>query len=102
MPYERSRASTSAWARARSFAPRVLILDEPTAALGVRQAKAALEIVDRLRANGIGVVLISHRMNDVLAICDRVTVLYEGKVAADLRSEGLTVEEIVRYIVTDP
>jgi simple sugar transport system ATP-binding protein len=89
-------------ARAVSFAPRVLILDEPTAALGVRQAKAALAIVDRLRANGIGVVLISHRMNDVLAICDRVTVLYEGKVAADLSTEGLTVEDLVRYIVTDP
>jgi simple sugar transport system ATP-binding protein len=89
-------------ARAVSFSPRVLILDEPTAALGVRQAKATLEIVHRLRANGIGVVLISHRMNDVLMICDRVTVLYEGKVAADLPAEGLTVEEIVRYIVTDP
>jgi simple sugar transport system ATP-binding protein len=89
-------------ARAVSFAPRVLILDEPTAALGVRQAKATLDTIRRLRANRIGVVLISHRMNDVLSICDRVTVLYEGKVAADLSTKGLTVEEIVRYIVTDP
>jgi ribose transport system ATP-binding protein len=89
-------------ARAVSFSPRVLILDEPTAALGVRQAKAALELIGRLRANAIGVVLISHRMNDVLAICDRVTVLYEGRVAADLKSEGLAVEDIVKYIVTDP
>jgi simple sugar transport system ATP-binding protein len=89
-------------ARAVSFSPRVLILDEPTAALGVRQAKATLDVIDRLRANAIGVVLISHRMTDVLAICDRVTVLYEGKVAADLKSDGLTVEDIVRYIVTDP
>jgi simple sugar transport system ATP-binding protein len=89
-------------ARAVSFSPRVLILDEPTAALGVRQAKATLETIGRLRANRIGIVLISHRMNDVLSICDRVTVLYEGKVAADLGTSGLTVEEIVRYIVTDP
>jgi simple sugar transport system ATP-binding protein len=89
-------------ARAVSFAPRVLILDEPTAALGVRQAKATLDTIRRLRANRIGIVLISHRMTDVLSICDRVTVLYEGRVAADLSTEGLTVEEIVRYIVTDP
>jgi simple sugar transport system ATP-binding protein len=89
-------------ARAVSFSPRVLILDEPTAALGVRQAKATLEVIDRLRTNDIGIVLISHRMNDVLTSCDRVTVLYEGKVAAELSSEGLTVEEIVRCIVTDP
>jgi simple sugar transport system ATP-binding protein len=89
-------------ARAVSFSPRVLILDEPTAALGVRQAKATLDTIRRLRASGIGIVLISHRMNDVLSICDRVTILYEGKVAADIGTKGLTVEEIVRYIVTDP
>ena len=89
-------------ARAVSFSPRVLILDEPTAALGVRQAKATLDTIRRLRANRIGIVLISHRMTDVLSICDRVTVLYEGKVAADLSTKDLTVEGIVRYIVTDP
>ena len=89
-------------ARAVSFSPRVLILDEPTAALGVRQAKATLDTIRRLRANRIGIVLISHRMSDVLSICDRVTVLYEGRVAADVSTEDLTVEEIVRYIVTDP
>ena len=80
----------------------MLILDEPTAALGVRQAKATLDTIRRLRAKRIGIVLISHRMNDVLSICDRVTVLYEGRVAADLSTKGLTIEEIVRYIVTDP
>ena len=61
-----------------------------------------MDTMRRLRANQIGIVLISHRMNDVLSICDRVTVLYEGKVAADLSTKDLTVEEIVRYIVTDP
>jgi simple sugar transport system ATP-binding protein len=89
-------------ARAVSFSPRLLILDEPTAALGVRQAKATIDTIGRLRATGIGIVLISHRMNDVLSICDRVTILYEGKVAADLDTKGLTVEKIVKYIVTDP
>jgi simple sugar transport system ATP-binding protein len=89
-------------ARAVSFDPRVLILDEPTAALGVKQAAATLRLIDQLRAGGMGVVFISHRMHDVLAICDRVVVIYEGRKVADLDREGLTVEEIVRYIVTDP
>ena len=89
-------------ARTVSLAPRVLILDEPTAALGVSQAAATLRLIDRLRAGGMGVVFISHRMNDVLAICDRVVVLYEGRKAAELDGEGLTVEKIVNYIVTDP
>jgi simple sugar transport system ATP-binding protein len=93
---------TVAIARAVSFSPRVLILDEPTAALGVRQAKATLEMMDRLRSSGISQVFISHRMNDILAVCDRVVVLYEGKLAAELDREDLTVEEIVRRIVTDP
>jgi simple sugar transport system ATP-binding protein len=93
---------TVAIARAVSFSPRVLILDEPTAALGVRQARATLEMMNRLRTSGIGQVFISHRMNDVLAISDRVIVLYEGKFAAELPREGLSMEELVRCIVTDP
>lgn len=89
-------------ARAVSFSPRMLILDEPTAALGVKQVAATLRLIDQLRRGGMGVVFISHRMHDVLTICNRVVVLYEGRKVAELEREGLTVEEIVRYIVTDP
>ena len=89
-------------ARAVTFSRRLLILDEPTAALGIRQSKAVLDLVRRVRERGLGVLLISHRMHDILAVCDRATVLYEGKKAADLDCSATTVEEIVNYIVTDP
>ena len=89
-------------ARAVTFSRRLLILDEPTAALGVRQSKAVLDLIRRVRDGGLGVLFISHRMHDILAVCDRATVLYEGKKAADLDCSTTTVEEIVNYIVTDP
>jgi simple sugar transport system ATP-binding protein len=89
-------------ARAVSRSPRILVLDEPTAALGVRQSGAVLRLINSLREEGMGVVFISHRMNDVLQVCDRIVVLFEGQKVAELEPEGLTVEEIVRYVVSDP
>jgi simple sugar transport system ATP-binding protein len=89
-------------ARAVAFSSRVLILDEPTAALGVRQSKAVLDLVRRVRETGLGVVFISHRMTDILAVCDRVAVLYEGSKVVELQCSSTSVEEIVNYIVTDP
>ena len=89
-------------ARAVAFSSRVLILDEPTAALGVKQSKAVLDLVRRVRETGLGVVFISHRMIDILAVCDRVAVLYEGSKVVELQCSSTSVEEIVNYIVTDP
>jgi simple sugar transport system ATP-binding protein len=89
-------------ARAIAYSNRLLILDEPTAALGVRQSRAVLDLIERVRARGIGVLLISHRMKDVLSVCDRAVVLYEGMKVADLDCARTTVEEIVNFIVTDP
>jgi D-xylose transport system permease protein/D-xylose transport system ATP-binding protein len=57
-------------------------MDEPTAALGVTQTKVVLDLISRLAANGIGVIVISHNLVDVLAIADRIAVLYLGKLAA--------------------
>ena len=88
-------------ARAVSFKPRLLILDEPTAALGVQQSQAVLDLIRRVR--GISaVVLISHRLRDVLDVCDRIMVLYEGRQVADLKADDTSLEEVVTYIVTDP
>jgi simple sugar transport system ATP-binding protein len=89
-------------ARAVSFNPRVLILDEPTAALGVQQSKAVLELVRRVRSSNTSVVFISHRLRDVLDVCDRIVVIYEGRQVANLRSEKTSLEEVVTYIVSDP
>jgi ribose transport system ATP-binding protein len=89
-------------ARAVAYSRRLLILDEPTAALGVSQSKAVLDLITQVRERGISVVLISHRMNDILAVCDRVVVLFEGETVAELRARDTTIEQIVNYIVTDP
>jgi simple sugar transport system ATP-binding protein len=89
-------------ARAVAFSRRLLVLDEPTAALGVRQSKAVLDLIRRVQARGMGVILVSHRMHDILAVCDRVAVLYEGKKSVELQCAETTIEEIVNYIVSDP
>jgi simple sugar transport system ATP-binding protein len=86
-------------ARAASFSPRVLILDEPTAALGVRQSEAVLQLVGRVKSAGASVVLISHRLRDVLAVCDRIAVLYEGQKVAEVKSEDTSLEDLVKYSV---
>jgi len=87
--------------RALSLSPRLLILDEPTAALGVSQSQLVLELIAQARSHGTSVVLISHRLKDILDVCTRIVVLYEGSNVADLDS-NVSLEDLVRYIVTDP
>lgn len=71
-------------ARAAAFGSRVVIMDEPTAALGVRETAAVLDLIRQLRSEGLAVVLISHSMPDVFAVADRVTVLRLGETVATL------------------
>ena len=75
---------TVAIAKAVLWESRVVVLDEPTAALGVAQARQVLDLVRRLADQGIGVVLISHNMNDVFEVADRIVTLYLGRVAAEV------------------
>jgi simple sugar transport system ATP-binding protein len=84
-------------ARAASFSPRVLILDEPTAALGLRQSAAVIQLVHRVRDAGASVVFISHRLRDILDTCDRIVVLYEGEKVADVGRNDTSFEEIVKF-----
>ncbi|WP_084724621.1 ATP-binding cassette domain-containing protein [Streptacidiphilus melanogenes] len=82
-------------ARAVAFANRVVFLDEPTAALGVVQRARVLETVRRVADRGIGVVLISHNMPEVLSVADRVEVLRLGRRVASLRAADTSIEELV-------
>lgn len=86
-------------ARASAWASNVLFMDEPTAALGVQQTTAVLELVRRVAKQGIGVVLITHIMPHVMDVADRLVVLRHGKKVADIPSEGVTTEQLVRLIV---
>ena len=89
---------TVAIARSLVGEPRVIILDEPTAALGVAQTAEVLNLVERLRERGHGVVLISHNMADVLAVADRVVVLRLGRNNGVYNVAELTSETLIAAI----
>jgi simple sugar transport system ATP-binding protein len=86
-------------ARAASFQPRVLIMDEPTSALAVAEVEAVLALIDRVKAKGVGVVLITHRLQDLFRVCDRIAVMYEGTKVAERRIEDTNLQELVDLIV---
>lgn len=85
--------------RAVSFHPKILILDEPTAALAVREVEKVLELIRRLSAQGVSVVLITHRLQDVFRVCDRIAILYEGRVAAELAVSQTSLDEVVDFMM---
>ena len=89
---------TVAIARSLVGKPKVVMLDEPTAALGVAQTAEVLNLVERLRETGLGVLLISHNMADVQAVADRIVVLRLGRNAADFTVEEATTEQLVAAI----
>jgi D-xylose transport system ATP-binding protein len=78
--------------------PRVVLLDEPTAALGVPQTKQVLELIGRLRERGLGVVVISHNLANVFEVADRIVVLRLGRAAGDFKAEETTEEHVVSAI----
>ena len=77
---------------------KVVLLDEPTAALGVAQTRQVLDLVRRLADSGLGVVLISHNMNDVMEVADRITTLFLGRVAAEVKKADVTYSQVVELI----
>ena len=85
--------------RAMSFNARVIVMDEPTANLAVREVGKVLDLVRELRERGVSVILISHRLQDVFAVADRVMVLYGGRAAGVRHVAETTMDEVVRLIV---
>jgi D-xylose transport system ATP-binding protein len=91
---------TVAIARAVLWNSRVVILDEPTAALGVSQTEQVLKLVRRLADRGLGVVLISHNLNDVFEVADNIAVLYLGKMAAQVKTKDVNRNQVVEFITS--
>ena len=89
---------TVAIAKSVLWTSKVVLLDEPTAALGVAQTRQVLDLVRRLADQGLGVVLISHNMVDVFEVADRITTLYLGRVAADVATKDVTNTQVVELI----
>ena len=77
---------------------RVVILDEPTAALGVAQTEQVLLLVRRLADKGLAVVLISHNLNDVFEVADDIAVLYLGQMVAQVRKDEVSHGQVVELI----
>jgi D-xylose transport system ATP-binding protein len=84
--------------RAVMWRAKVVILDEPTAALGVAQTEQVLALIRRLREQGIGVVVITHNLHEVFEVADRIIVLRLGRRVATFPHEGTTPEEVVAAI----
>lgn len=79
--------------------PRVLILDEPTSSLSATETKILTDLLERLRGEGIAILYISHRLNEVMALCEHVTVLKDGTCTADCSLEGTDAAGLVRLMV---
>jgi simple sugar transport system ATP-binding protein len=86
-------------ARAAAFDPKVLIMDEPTSALAVAEVEAVLALINRLKARGVSVVLITHRLQDLFRVCDRIAVMYEGTKVAERQTAETDLEDLVHLIV---
>ncbi len=85
-------------ARTRLSNAKIVLMDEPTAAISVRQVAEVLDLIRRMKAQGVTVVLISHRMPDVFAVCDRIIVLRRGTKVADKTTAMTSPEEITGLI----
>jgi D-xylose transport system ATP-binding protein len=89
-------------ARAVAFSSKLVILDEPTAALGLRESARVLDLIRRLRDDGVAVILISHSMDHVMAVADRAVVLRRGRKVGEAAPTEANSEQLVSWIVGAP
>jgi len=89
---------TVAIAKSVLWQSKIVILDEPTAALGVAQTEQVLDLVRRLAEQGVAVILVSHNMNDVMKVADSIGVLFLGRMAAQVQRKDVTQTQVVELI----
>jgi fructose transport system ATP-binding protein len=82
-------------ARAVAFGTRIVLLDEPTAALGVRETAATLALIMELRERGLSIVMISHNLPNVFEVADRITILRLGRTVATVERRATDLTEVV-------
>ena len=85
-------------ARAVAWGRRVILMDEPTAALGVEEQEKVAHLIETVRSGGTPVLLVSHNIPQVHEICDRVVVVFRGRVVADLDTKAVGIEDVVMWI----
>jgi D-xylose transport system ATP-binding protein len=86
-------------ARAVHFNARILIMDEPTAALGPAETTQVKELIRQLKTDGIGIILISHDIHDVFDLADRISVMLQGKLVGTVQKEEVTIDEVLAMII---
>jgi simple sugar transport system ATP-binding protein len=86
-------------ARATAFDAKVVIMDEPTAALAVKEVRKVLDLIKDLKNHGIGVILISHRLDDIFYVCDRVVALFRGRNFAEAPLAETNRNEVIGWIM---
>jgi D-xylose transport system ATP-binding protein len=91
---------TVAIARSVLWNNKVVILDEPTAALGVSQTEQVLNLVRRLADSGIAVILISHNLIDIFQVADNISALYLGQMAAQVKKSEVSTNQVIELITT--
>jgi ABC-type sugar transport system ATPase subunit len=87
-------------AKAVMWNSKLVIMDEPTAALGVNQTRQVLDLVKRLRDRGLAVMVISHNLNDIFEVADRIAVLYLGRMVVQDKASTLDRQSVVEYMTT--
>jgi len=87
-----------ALARTKLTKPKVILLDEPTAAISVRQVAEVLELIRQMKKQGISIIIISHRMPDIFAVSDRIAVLRRGRLVANKNIKNSSPEEVTALI----
>ncbi|HXL17621.1 MAG TPA: ATP-binding cassette domain-containing protein [Streptosporangiaceae bacterium] len=87
-------------ARAVMWNSKLVIMDEPTAALGVVQTKMVLDLIKRLRDRGLAVMVISHNLTDVFEVADRIAVLYLGRLVVQDKASAFDLQTVVEYMTT--
>ena len=87
-------------AKAVMWNSKLVIMDEPTAALGVNQTRQVLDLLKRLRDRGLAVMVISHNLNDIFEVADRIAVLYLGRMVVQDSAARLDRQSVVEYMTT--
>ena len=86
-------------ARAVHFNARILIMDEPTAALGPAETEQVRGLIRQLKADGIGIFLVSHDIHDVFDLSERISVMYHGRIVATVKKDDVTIDEVLAMII---
>jgi len=86
-------------ARSTAFNAKVVIMDEPTAALAIKEVGKVLDLINKLKSTGVGVIVISHRMDDIFSVCDRVMALFQGTNFAESQLDKTSRDEVIGWIM---